>query len=121
MAMEASSSEDTLVVGALEVRPAQGLVLAAGHVVTMSVREFDLLVALMRQAGAIVKREELYRSVWGGRLRSGDRSIDVYIHKLRVKLEDALPGYRLIHTHVGFGYRLTPERSHAFHNEATDQ
>ena len=45
----------------------------------------------------------------------GDRSIDVYIHKLRVKLEQALPDARYIHTHVGFGYRFAPEPSRAFH------
>jgi DNA-binding response OmpR family regulator len=48
-------------------------------------------------------------------LRSGDRSIDVYVHKVRVKLEDALPQRRFIHTHVGFGYRFAAEPSHAFH------
>ena len=64
-------------------------------------REFGLLVALCAQAAGIVRREELYREVWGGRLRAGDRSIDVYVHKLRVKLEDGVPGTRFIHTHVG--------------------
>jgi DNA-binding response OmpR family regulator len=53
--------------------------------------------------------------VWGGTLREGDRSIDVYIHKLRVKLEQAVPDARFIHTHVGFGYRFAPEVSRAFH------
>ena len=62
----------------------------------------------MRRTGRIVAREELYRMVWGAELRDGDRSIDVYVHKLRVKLEAALPGWRFIHTHVGFGYRLRP-------------
>ena len=61
----------------------------------------------------------IYQQVWGGQLRDGDRSIDVYVHKLRVKLETALPGYRFIHTHVGFGYRLDPELSHPFHTSDT--
>jgi hypothetical protein len=43
----------------------------------------------------------------------------VYIHKLRVKLDAALPTWSYIHTHVGFGYRLAPERSHKFHTHAT--
>ncbi len=79
-------------------------------------REFGLLVALARSGGGIVRREDLYSRVWGGALRGGDRSIDVYIHKLRVKLEEALPDWRFIHTHVGFGYRFAPEPSHHFHN-----
>ena len=42
-------------------------------------------------------------------MRAGDRSVDVYVRKLRVKLEQALPGWRFIHTHFGFGYRLAAE------------
>jgi DNA-binding response OmpR family regulator len=38
---------------------------------------------------------------------------------LRVKLEEALPDWRFIHTHVGFGYRFAPEPSHHFHNAST--
>ena len=106
-------------IGDLEIRAREGLVLASGRALTLSVREFDLLVALARNAGRIVSRDELYSLVWGGDLRRGDRSCDVYVHKLRAKLEDALPGMRFIHTHVGFGYRLDPAPSHPFHNAAT--
>jgi hypothetical protein len=56
--------------------------------------------------GRIVSREELYRLAWGGTLRPGDRSVDVYVHKLRTKLEQALPHATFIHTHLGFGYRF---------------
>ncbi len=65
------------------------------------------------------QRQHRHRLVWGGPLRAGDRSIDVYVHKLRVKLETALPDWRFIHTHVGFGYRLDPEPSQAFHTADT--
>jgi DNA-binding response OmpR family regulator len=109
-------------VAELEIRPGDGLVAAAGRALTLSVREFELLVALATDAGRIVKREALYAAVWGGELRAGDRSIDVYVHKLRVKLEEAVPTRRFIHTHVGFGYRFDPDppaASHAFHNDET--
>ena len=115
-AMEAAQQhEDTIQVGALEIHPSQGLALADGNALSLSVREFGLLVALARSGGGIVRRDDLYRRVWGGALREGDRSIDVYVHKLRVKLEQALPDARYIHTHVGFGYRFSPEPSRAFH------
>jgi DNA-binding response OmpR family regulator len=120
--MEAAAHPDgdVIRVGELEIRPADGLVLAGGRALTLSVREFELLVALARSRGRIVRREDLYARVWGRALRAGDRSIDVYVHKLRVKLEDALPMRRYIHTHVGFGYRFSPEEhSHAFHIPAT--
>src|ERR687885_1290813 len=100
--------EDVLYVGALEIRPSDGLVLAGGRALSLSVREFGLLVALARSGGGIVRREDLYQRVWGRALREGDRSIDVYVHKLRVKLEQAVPDVQFIHTHVGFGYRFAP-------------
>ena len=116
--MEASHAE-LVRIGDLEIRAGEGLVLASGRALTLSVREFDLLVVLARNAGRIVSREDLYRLAWGGTLRRGDRSCDVYVHKLRQKLEAALPGMHFIHTHVGFGYRLDPAPSHPFHTAAT--
>jgi DNA-binding winged helix-turn-helix (wHTH) protein len=95
--------------GELEIHPAEGLALATGQALTLSVREFELLVAMARRLGTIVAREELYRVVWGSELRVGDRSVDVYVSKLRTKLEAAMPDRRFIHTHPGFGYRFQPQ------------
>ena len=102
---------ETLHAGELEIRPDQGLALARGRALTLSVREFELLVAMARRQGAIVRREDLYRSVWGTELRARDRSVDVYVSKLRSKLEAALPDRQFIHTHPGFGYRFQPQPS----------
>jgi DNA-binding response OmpR family regulator len=102
-------SADTVHAGELEIRLGEGLVLASGRALTLSVREFELLAAMARRLGAIITREELYASVWRGELRPGDRSVDVYVSKLRSKLEAALPDRRFIHTHQGFGYRFQPE------------
>lgn len=114
-----SRSGSVLSAGALEIREDEHQVVAAGHTLALSVRELELLSALARRQGRIVPRAELYETVWGAPLRADDRSVDVYIHKLRVKLGDALPGWQYIHTHFGFGYRFEPERSHPFHNAAT--
>lgn len=94
--------------GPLELRPSEGLVSASGVALHLSVREFGLLVELARNDGRIVRREELYEAVWGEPLRLGDRTVDVYVRRLRVKLSQALPDWSFIHTHVGFGYRFSP-------------
>ena len=113
--------DEVIQVGQLVVRPGEFLAVANGHALSLSVRELGVLVALARRGGRIVPREELYREVWGGSMRAQDRSVDVYVHKLRAKLEGAVPSRRFIHTHVGFGYRFSPEpvASHAFHNQDT--
>jgi DNA-binding response OmpR family regulator len=100
---------ETIHVDDLEITPGEGLVRVGGQVLTLSVREFQLLVAMVQHAGGIVGREELCRTVWGRELRSGDRSVDVYVSKLRAKLERAVPDRRYIHTHPSFGYRFQPE------------
>jgi DNA-binding response OmpR family regulator len=82
-------------------------------------REFQLLVAMVDRAGGIVRRDELCHAVWGRELRPGDRSVDVYVSKLRAKLEAAAPGRRFIHTHPGFGYRFQPQLSREFDTGAS--
>ena len=122
--METTHQGEALRTAQLEIRPDEGLVLAEGRALALSVRELHLLTALARREGRVVSRAELYALAWENVLRKGDRSIDVYVRRLRVKLEQALPGWRFIHTHVGFGYRFAPEparpaRSHDFHTTAT--
>ena len=115
------STSEVIKAGELEIRPSEYLALAGGRALTLSVRELDLLAALGRREGRIVPREELYETVWGAPMRESDRSVDVYVHKLRSKLATVLPEWRFIHTHFGFGYRFQPELSHRFHNTATSR
>jgi DNA-binding response OmpR family regulator len=106
--MELATGGGELRTGDLEVRPAEFIALAGGNPLSLTARELHLLAALVERAGRIVSREELYRAVWGERYRKSDRSVDVYVARLRHKLDAALPGRRLIHTHFGFGYRFEP-------------
>jgi DNA-binding response OmpR family regulator len=107
--MEAALNQRIVRAGDLEIRPAEFSALAAGRRLNLTVRELELLTALAERQDRIVSREELYRVVWGEPYRKSDRSVDVYVGKLRQKLEEALPGRRFIHTHFGFGYRFSPE------------
>lgn len=103
-------TQEVLSLGPLEITPAEHLARAQGHVLTLSIRELRLLTELARRADRIVSREELFELVWERPMRPGDRSVDVYVRKLRVKLEVALPGWSFIHTHFGFGYRIAAEQ-----------
>ncbi len=100
---------EVIEVGPLEILPEEHLARAHGRALMLSIRELRLLTELARRADRIMAREELFQLVWGREMRAGDRSVDVYVRKLRVKLEEALPGWRFIHTHFGFGYRLSAE------------
>jgi DNA-binding response OmpR family regulator len=72
-------------------------------------REFELIRLLSDAAGQVLEREEIYQRVWGYAMAHGDRSVDVFVRKLRQKLERHSPGWKYIHTHFGIGYRFAPE------------
>jgi DNA-binding response OmpR family regulator len=79
-------------------------VLVDGREIDTTKREFDLLLFFGKHAGAAVTRSQLMRSVWGHE-HSGERTVDVYIRRLRGKLgphKDSLATVR------GYGYRFTP-------------
>ena len=111
MTQPAYTANGALRAGELELRPTEFVVLAGGRRLAMTARELDLLAALMERADRIVSRDELYRVVWGEYRRKQDRSVDVYVGRLRHKLAEALPEQQFIHTHFGFGYRFAPEPS----------
>ena len=100
-------TDEVLAVGALEIRPREFVATVDGRRLELTVRELQLLTELARRSGRIVSRSELYAAVWGRPYTRDERSVDVYVKKLRVKLEGAMPGCAFIHTHFGFGYRFT--------------
>jgi DNA-binding response OmpR family regulator len=105
--------------GPLEVRPDENIARIGQQVLTLTRHELGLLIALARRPGAVIGREELAEEAWGRPLRSGDRSVDVYVRRLRTKLAAVAPEWTFIHTHFAFGYRFGAERSHVFHIRAT--
>jgi DNA-binding response OmpR family regulator len=107
----ALASNGVYVAGELEVRPAEHMALAGDRPLPLTVRELALLSELARHGNRVVTRAQLFESVWGRRWTSSDRSVDVYVSRLRNKLSAALPGTSFIHTHFGIGYRFSPEPS----------
>jgi DNA-binding response OmpR family regulator len=101
---------DVLRIANLELLPAEYQLLADGHRVGLTVREFQTFLVLAERPDRVVTRPEIYSLVWGGQMAYRDRSVDVFVRKVRRKLEAAAPAWTYIHTHFGVGYRFSPER-----------
>jgi DNA-binding response OmpR family regulator len=106
---EMRTERDAVVAGELEVRADQFQAFVAGRSVDLTRREYELVQLLAEARGKVLPREDIYQRVWGYAMAHGDRSVDVFVRKLRQKLEAASPGWRYIHTHFGIGYRFEPE------------
>lgn len=98
-----------MLLGPLEIRLDDREAFVSGRRASLTVREFEVLVALAERPDRVVTREVVYDRVWGGRMPHRDRAVDVHVRRIRGKLEAASPGWIFIHTHFGIGYRLAPE------------
>ena len=98
-----------LVAGQLEIRADQFQAFAGGRSLDLTRREYEVLDLLAQAKGKVLQREEIYQRVWGYAMAHGDRSVDVFIRKVRQKLEAASPHWKYLHTHFGVGYRFDPE------------
>jgi DNA-binding response OmpR family regulator len=98
-----------LTAGELEIRPDRFQAFVGGESLDLTRREFELLHLLAGARGQVLERETIYQRVWGYAMAHGDRSVDVFVRKLRQKLEKRSPGREYIHTHFGVGYRFDPE------------
>jgi DNA-binding response OmpR family regulator len=98
-----------VVAGEIEIRADQFQVFVGGAPIDLTRREFELIQVLAGAAGQVLPRDEIYERVWGFTMVRGDRSVDVFVRKLRLKLERASPRWRYIQTHFGIGYRFAAE------------
>jgi DNA-binding response OmpR family regulator len=94
----------------VEIRPGELQVLVDGKRAGLTVREFELFFVLAERFDRVVPRPDLYELVWGGTMPRRDRSVDVFVRKIRRKLALCAPEWTFIHTHFGIGYRFAPER-----------
>jgi DNA-binding response OmpR family regulator len=106
---QAADIADALVAGEIEIRADQFQAFAHGRSIDLTRREFELIALLAAAEGRVLEREEIYQRVWGYAMAHGDRSVDVFVRKLRLKLQKVSPDWSYIHTHFGVGYRFAAE------------
>jgi DNA-binding response OmpR family regulator len=100
--------ESATSVGEITIRPDLYQAYAGETSLELTAREFEIL-HLLSQSDRVLRREEIYERVWGYAMAHGDRSVDVFVRKLRQKLRTASSTWSYIHTHFGVGYRFAPE------------
>jgi DNA-binding response OmpR family regulator len=105
----ANAAADVITIANLEIRARELQVFADGVRVGLTVREFQTFLVLAERPGHVVSRQEIYALVWGGEMTYRDRSVDVFVRKVRGKLSVCSPDWTYIHTHFGVGYRFSAE------------
>lgn len=99
---EKTQAQKTYDMGELHVNPAKHIITVSGKTISLSYKEYLLLLVLLEAEGNVVERDKLLAKVWG-EYYTESRTLDVHIRKLRVKLGDA---GRMIQTIKGIGYKL---------------
>ena len=102
-----------LEVGGLELDTTSRQVRLNGAPLALTATEFRLLEFLMSRPGVVFSREQLLNSVWGQDRAITDRAVDVYVLRLRQKIETDPASPVLIHSVRGFGYTFEPRRAMA--------
>ncbi len=97
-------------IGALEIEPRTRRVSRDGQNIQVSAREFDILRVLAEAVGGVVDRRQLLARVWGQEYFGDERMLDVYVRRVRKKMEPDPGAPTYLHTVWGIGYRLTEER-----------
>jgi len=101
----------------LKLFPASRIATLEGTPVQLTRREFDMLLHMARHPGRVFTRQQLSLAVWQEDFMRGERTIDVHIHRLRLKLASRGP---TITTVRGVGYRLDGAHRVWLANEATE-
>ena len=104
---EPSVTDEPIEVGDVRLDPARHEVIHAGEALDLTRKEFELLRALMRNAGAVVSREQLIEDVWDVNWFGPTKTLDVHVSALRRKLGDDPGAPRYLHTVRGVGFRFT--------------
>jgi DNA-binding response OmpR family regulator len=93
----------------LRIDPREVQAYVDGESAELTPTEFRLLYQLALERGRVVTRDELLQSLWGRRHTYRDRTVDVFVRKLRDKIDRRASRHAFIHTRYGVGYRFEPE------------
>jgi two-component system alkaline phosphatase synthesis response regulator PhoP len=99
---------DAIEIEELRIDPDQVEAYVEGEGVGLTPTEFRLLYALALELGRVVTRDELLQRVWGRRETHRDRTVDVFVRKMREKIDRRAPRHTFIQTRYGVGYKLDP-------------
>jgi two-component system alkaline phosphatase synthesis response regulator PhoP len=99
---------DAIEAGELRIDPLNVQAYVNGASVELTPTEFRLLYALALERGRVVTRDELLQKIWGRRQTHRDRTVDVFVRKLRDKIEARAPSHTFIQTRYGVGYKFDP-------------
>src|SRR5213594_4377318 len=101
---------DTIEIEELRIEPREVQAYVDGQTVELTPTEFRLLYALALDRGRVTTRDELLQRIWGRRETHRDRTVDVFVRRLRDKIDRIAPRHRFIQTRYGVGYKLEPVR-----------
>jgi DNA-binding response OmpR family regulator len=93
----------------LRIDPTEVQAYVHGEDAGLTPTEFRLLYALALEGGRVVSRDELLQRIWGRRETRRDRTVDVFVRKLREKIDKRARDHSFIHTRYGVGYKLEPQ------------
>jgi two-component system alkaline phosphatase synthesis response regulator PhoP len=100
---------EEIVVEELRLDPRNVQAYVDGASADLTPTEFRLLYALALEEGRVLTRDELLQRVWGRRATHRDRTVDVFVRKLREKIDSRAPRHTFLQTRYGVGYKLEAE------------
>jgi DNA-binding response OmpR family regulator len=99
---------DAIEIEELRIDPREVQAYVGGVNAELTPTEFRLLYALALDRGRVTTRDELLQKIWGRRETHRDRTVDVFVRRLRDKIDRIAPRHTFIQTRYGVGYKLEP-------------
>jgi two-component system alkaline phosphatase synthesis response regulator PhoP len=99
---------DAIEIEELRIDPREVQAYVDGESAELTPTEFRLLYALALDRGRVTTRDELLQKIWGRRETHRDRTVDVFVRRLRDKIDRIAPRHTFIQTRYGVGYKLEP-------------